>query len=307
MRRHTDVVSSGVRFCSIDRPGGGWSEPDPSATDFGVVAGYTHEAMTAMQAAGKIGSKIVLLFHSLGGCTPMPRLEGAVSLTHLTAPHLTSPPPSPSGSTLPPPPPRADHALALAEQLKSDSSFEIVGAVAADALSPSWHSWKTPTTAATCSTSAPIDCAGWRECSFWRLVRFAEPSGLVRLLYASGVGGFDSSIKAFPVDTQSIYLANAMKPNYFGACDAKRLLPFPSPLSLPLLPALYLPLSSGLSPGLPPALSLSAGRKSPPISLWQITYSPRAARGLATVAMRKQGRQSSQSLRSCASKSTWYR
>lgn len=174
IRRHPLVVSSKVRFCSIDRPGAGWSEPWPSAVDFGQVARYTREALEAAKSAGKAGRDLVLLMHSLGGY----------------------------------------HGLALAKELAHANELRIVGAVSADAMSPSWGRWDMPRPAAECSPTLQPSCSGWRECSFWRLVRLVEPTGIVRLLYVSGVGGFDTSVRALPEDIQATYLANAMKPSY---------------------------------------------------------------------------------------------
>ena len=79
----------------------------------------------------------------------------------------------------------------------------LVGAVGADAMSPTWLSWDTQRSPAECSPTLATSCAAWGECSFWRLVRLAEPSGIVRLLYQAGVGGFDTSVRAFPQDVRS--------------------------------------------------------------------------------------------------------
>ena len=177
IRRHPSVVSSGVRFCSVDRPGAGWSQPWPAAVDFGMVAQYTKDALLAAKAAGKVGSRLVLLMHSLGGY----------------------------------------HGLALAKALEGSTELQVVGAVGADAMSPTWASWQAQRTAADCSPSLATSCATWGECSFWRLVRLAEPSGIVRLLYQGGVGGFDTSIRAFPQDVQ----ATVSRP-----APAQALLPF---------------------------------------------------------------------------------
>jgi len=172
LRRDSAIMDSDVRFCAIERPGGGWSERNTNV-HYGEVASYIHDALRSEHAAGNVGDRLVIVFHSLGGYI----------------------------------------APALAYQLREDPDLRIVGAVAADALSPGWKSWDTPRPESECSMDASIDCRKWEGCLFWRMCKTLEPSGLLRLLLVGGVGGFDVSIRSLPPDVQDDYVANVMKPN----------------------------------------------------------------------------------------------
>lgn len=174
LRREPSIAASGVRFCSIDRPGAGWSEYGRQY-HFGHAARYMRDAMRAELAAGRMGGRVVVVFHSLGGYV----------------------------------------APALAYELRNDPQLALVGAVAADAMTPSWEEWDTPKAAAECSIGAGIDCGAWEGCGFWRMTRVFEPSGLLRLLLIGGFGGFDTSIRALPADVQADYIANVMQPKQF--------------------------------------------------------------------------------------------
>ena len=107
------------------------------------------------------------------------------------------------------------HAGAFAAALAADltPAFSIVGAVAIDAMSPYWSAWDTPIPEASCSPDHALE-SGDSAIPFWRMVRDAEPTGLVRILYVSGYGGYDEVVKWFPPSVQSAMLANAMRPKY---------------------------------------------------------------------------------------------
>jgi len=109
-------LAQGLRFCSLDRPGYGWSGPyngDTQRRDFKYVAEITVEAL---QAAGVVGD-VILLFHSLGG-------YWALSFAH---------------------------AAALVP------SLNIVGGVAADALTPEWHDFNTREQIDECGVNVPLE------------------------------------------------------------------------------------------------------------------------------------------------------
>eukprot|EP00928_Gymnodinium_smaydae_P016034 TRINITY_DN15977_c0_g1_i1.p1 TRINITY_DN15977_c0_g1~~TRINITY_DN15977_c0_g1_i1.p1 ORF type:complete len:516 (-),score=33.61 TRINITY_DN15977_c0_g1_i1:110-1468(-) len=65
LRRHPDILATGLRFCSLDRPGYGWSSSWPSSMEphMGNVAQITQSALAALGISGDM----ILVFHSLGG------------------------------------------------------------------------------------------------------------------------------------------------------------------------------------------------------------------------------------------------
>lgn len=66
VRRHPDVQAAGLRFCSLDRPGYGFSRADPAPLadqHFGRVAKLTAGVLEAQGVEGNL----ILVYHSLGG------------------------------------------------------------------------------------------------------------------------------------------------------------------------------------------------------------------------------------------------
>ncbi len=171
VRRDPEFLKTGLRFCSLDRPGYGYS-PGYDSWDterhFGRVAKLTQETLHAAKVTDAI-----LLFHSLGGY----------------------------------------HALALAKQVEDDPDIHILGGVAIDALAPQWARENKRRPSTHCAVDAPLAPADW----FWSGVQKVEPSGLPRLMYATGFNGYDTLVRMLPEDIGPKYLANDMLPRYFQA------------------------------------------------------------------------------------------
>jgi len=107
--------------------------------------------------------------------------------------------------------------MVLAHQvhvISNSSDMRIVGAVAIDALAPQWVSWREPRPQAVCNCDAPLhDPYGFVV--FWKYIKTASPTGLVRLLYASGLGGYDVVMKMYPSDVQGEVLGYSMRRKFF--------------------------------------------------------------------------------------------
>ena len=70
VRTNPSVVASGVRFCSVDRPGYGWSDTYDAAlpADFASAAALTRAAlMTHFAPTSAAPLRLVVMAHSLGG------------------------------------------------------------------------------------------------------------------------------------------------------------------------------------------------------------------------------------------------
>lgn len=97
LRADPAVLAKGLRFCSLDRPGYGWSDPygelDDDEQHFGWAAAMTQDVLTQEGVSGDI----ILVYHSLGGF----------------------------------------HALSFARQLRGSTDMVLRGGVAIDALDPS--------------------------------------------------------------------------------------------------------------------------------------------------------------------------
>jgi len=191
VRRDAAFRAAGVRYCSLDRPGYGWSEnyamgphggPDAAASHFGRVAEMTAAALAAHGVRGRA----VLLFHSLG----------------------------------------AFHALALAALLRERAlagegggGLEVMSAVAVDAVTPLWSKWNVQTTdlATLCDVGAAVVPTHW----FWTTMRLLRPSGIPRLALAAGFGGFDALIGMYPPDIGPAARAYSMRRKFFDAVSTE--------------------------------------------------------------------------------------
>ena len=158
VRSDPRVAASGLRLCSLDRPGYGWSEgyarmPEDDR-QFKHIADLTLDVL----AAEKITGDLVLMFHSLGGY----------------------------------------HALSLAAAIyerkttvkKGSPSWRVRGMVAVDAMTPEWSDYQKPRPKDECNSALPPGPTGW----FWPAVRVVTPTGLPRLLYETGYGGYSDSV-----------------------------------------------------------------------------------------------------------------
>jgi pimeloyl-ACP methyl ester carboxylesterase len=139
--------------------------------------GHVAQMTLALIRAEGIQGDIVLLYHSLGGY----------------------------------------HVLALADALRTDggSDVRLVAGVACDAMDPDWFEWDARRPAENCDTAVALPA--YNFLNFWTLVDSGQPSGLVRIIYSSGFGGFDALVNLVPDDWRDRYFANAMSASYFDA------------------------------------------------------------------------------------------
>jgi pimeloyl-ACP methyl ester carboxylesterase len=158
VRTDPRFTASGLRLCSLDRPGYGWSEGYATIAQadrhFGKIADLTLDVLAAQGIAGDL----VLMFHSLGGYHAL-SLSAAISKRRLR--------------DQPEPP-----------------QWRVRGMVAVDAMTPGWFDYEVPRTASECGTAVALAPTGW----FWPAVRVVTPTGLPRLVYATGFGGFSDSV-----------------------------------------------------------------------------------------------------------------
>ena len=97
--------------------------------------------------------------------------------------------------------------------MEDDPDIHILGGVAIDALAPQWARENKRRPSTHCAVDAPLAPADW----FWSGVQKVEPSGLPRLMYATGFNGYDTLVRMLPEDIGPKYLANDMLPRYFQA------------------------------------------------------------------------------------------
>ena len=158
VRTDPRFTGMGLRICSLDRPGYGWSEGYETIAEsdrhFGKIADLTLDVL----AAQKVRGDLVLLFHSLGG-------YHALSLSSAIARRRLQDQPTPP-------------------------QWRVRGMVAVDAMTPEWFNFDEPRTAKECGATVELAPTGW----FWPAVRVVTPTGLPRLVYATGFGGFSDSV-----------------------------------------------------------------------------------------------------------------
>ena len=175
VRSDPRIEARGAKFCSIDRPGYGFSEgymmEDPEKRHFGRISSLTLEVLEK----GGVTGDLVLVFHSLGGY----------------------------------------HALSLAGAIskRDDSLFRVRGMVAVDAMVPEWYEYNRRRESAYCSETSELLPNGW----FWPLVRVATPSGLPRIVYATGFGGFADSVNLYPEKYRDNILNLNMRRKYIDS------------------------------------------------------------------------------------------
>ena len=160
----------GIRFCSIDRPGYGWSEGyfNNNPDNFNDVAKLTLQVLQKEEITGDL----ILNFHSLG----------AYHALALSAEILK---------------------LNQKETEKSTKLWKIRGMVAVDAMVPEWYNYDKKRETTHCSTTAPL--TDGNDTGFWKLIRTVVPSGGPRLLYATGFMGFSDQVNLYPKQ----YIKNA--------------------------------------------------------------------------------------------------
>ena len=161
VRTDPRFTASGLRLCSLDRPGYGWSEGySPLAHDkrhFGKIAEITLDVLIKQEITGDL----VIMFHSLGGYHAL-ALSAAIAR---------------QGFKDRPKPPR----------------WRVRGMVAVDAMTPSWFAFDKPRPTDQCNVNVEPVSTGW----FWPAVRVVTPTGLPRIVYATGFGGFSDSVSLY--------------------------------------------------------------------------------------------------------------
>lgn len=174
VRRHPDFLATKLRFCSLDRPGYGWSDPYPAGNEhkhFGFVAKVTEAVLRKQGVRGDV----IMLFHSLGGY----------------------------------------HTMAFLHHVKEVSEFKdirILGGVAVDAMAPDWLQHDVPRPAASCSPAAPFEGG-----PLWPTFRILSATGVVRILYSSGFGGFNIAVLMYPADLTDKVSAYSMRRIFYDS------------------------------------------------------------------------------------------
>ena len=184
VRGHPAVTATGARFCAIDRPGYGWSDSYDAdlPPHFGTAATLVKEALSEHLAPSALSPLKLVLMFHSLG---------------------------------------GYHAGALRAALAIDQAFDVRGVVAVDAMVPAWSGQNTSRPAAACDVDAPLSNSD-ANIPFWKLVRDAEPTGLVRIMYVSGVGGYNAVVLWFPRAVQPALLGNAMRAKYPRAILTER-------------------------------------------------------------------------------------
>ena len=184
VRGHPAVTATGARFCAIDRPGYGWSDSYDAdlPPHFGTAATLVKEALSEHLAPSALAPLKLVLMFHSLG---------------------------------------GYHAGALRAALAIDQAFDVRGVVAVDAMVPAWSGQNTSRPAAACDVDAPLSNSD-ANIPFWKLVRDAEPTGLVRIMYVSGVGGYNAVVLWFPRAVQPALLGNAMRAKYPRAILTER-------------------------------------------------------------------------------------
>ena len=224
VRRDHQVCATRVRFCALDRPGNGYSEnysaEGKGHLHFGKVAEATEDVLRAYGVKGDI----ILMFHSLGSywamalahqvrdicsilqcvavcCSVLQRVAVCCSVLQRDAVwHAFDRRSTDSDSW---------RWRIQVRDISNSSDMRFVGGVAIDALAtqwvsprdPRWISWNEPSPEADCNPNAPLhDPYGYGD--LWKLIKTLTPTGLVRLLYATGFGNYNVVIKMYPSDVQ---------------------------------------------------------------------------------------------------------
>ena len=107
----------------------------------------------------------------------------------------------------------AYHALALAAEIsqEKDDLWKVRGMLAVDAMVPNWSTFEKRRES--CSTKAALENSYWTW--FWSAVRTVAPSGLPRMIYVTGYGGYFNSMNLYPTQYTNILLNLNMRRKYF--------------------------------------------------------------------------------------------
>jgi pimeloyl-ACP methyl ester carboxylesterase len=182
VRDNPTYKEHGIRFCSIDRPGYGWSEGyfNNNPDNFNDVAKLTLQVLQKEEITGDL----ILNFHSLG----------AYHALALSAEILK---------------------LNQKETEKSTKLWKIRGMVAVDAMVPEWYNYDQKRETTRCSTTAPL--TDGNDTGFWKLIRTVVPSGGPRLLYATGFMGFSDQVNLYPKQYINTIQNLVMRLKYFDS------------------------------------------------------------------------------------------